>query len=171
VLNLQLSAANDALASERSFLRGYLLAMRLMPIKDTEGRERARVILRAELGHVQSGSRDGIPSTNLFRTGGSKSVRGYASQSLGVRLGEATVGGRALAVGSVEWQQPIDAHWAWAVFADVGDAADRWHDWQARWGLGMGIRWRTPVGPLQVDLARGVQASQWRLHAALGVVF
>ena len=171
VLNMQVSAAHDGLGSERSFLRGYLLAMRLMPLKDAEGREQARVILRAELGHVQSSAREGIPSTNLFRTGGSKSVRGYASQSLGVHLGEATIGGRALAVGSVEWQQPIDAHWAWALFADVGDAADRWQDWQGRWGLGMGVRWRTPVGPLQVDLARGVQASQWRLHASLGVVF
>ncbi|MFZ9405608.1 MAG: autotransporter assembly complex protein TamA [Burkholderiaceae bacterium] len=171
VLNLQLSAAHDGLGSERSFARAYALALQLMPLRDARGREWSRLILRAELGHVHADAREGIPSTNLFRTGGSKSVRGYASQSLGVHLGEATIGGRVLAVGSIEWQRPIDEHWAWALFADAGDATDRWQDWRARWGVGTGVRWRTPVGPLQVDLARGIQAGQWRLHASLGVVF
>jgi len=171
VLNLQVSGAHEALGSERSFLRGYASVMRMIPVPHASGREQARLLLRAELGHVQAVSREGIPSANLFRAGGGKSVRGYAAQSLGVTLGEATVGGRIMAVGSIEWQQPIDERWAWAAFADLGDAANRWVDWRAHWGLGAGLRWRTPVGPLKLDLARGLQGGRWRLYTSLGVVF
>ncbi|MFN5511745.1 MAG: autotransporter assembly complex protein TamA [Burkholderiales bacterium] len=171
VLNLQVSAAHEGLGSERSFMRGYASVARLIPVLNVAGRERARLLLRAELGHVQAASRDGIPSANLFRTGGGQSVRGYAAQSLGLALGEATVGGRMMAVGSVEWQQAIDEHWAWAVFADLGDVADRWANWRAHWGLGSGLRWRTPIGPLKIDLARGLQGGRWRLYTSLGVVF
>lgn len=170
-LNLQLSVAHQALGSDRSFLRGYVSAVRLIPVLGSEGREWARLLLRTEFGHVQAASREGIPSMNLFRTGGGKSVRGYSSQSLGVPLGEATAGARMLAVGSIEWQQPLDGRWAWAVFADVGDAADRWSDWRAHWGLGAGLRWRTPLGPLKLDLAHGLQGGRWRLYTSLGVLF
>lgn len=171
VINLQASVAHDALASERSFLRGYGMAIHLWPLHAADGREWARMILRAELGHVQATAREGIPSSNLFRTGGGKSVRGYGSQSLGVTLGEATVGGRVLAVASVEMQFPVSTDWAWAAFMDAGDAADRWSDWQAQRAIGLGIRWRTPVGPLQLDVARGLDPGQWRVHTSLGVVF
>jgi translocation and assembly module TamA len=171
VLNLQASAASDGLGSERSFLRGYAMAMQLLPVLDVEGREQWRWIVRAELGQVQATSREGIPSTNLFRTGGGKSIRGYGAQSLGVPVGEATLGGRVLAVASVEIQRSWLPRWAWAAFADVGDAADQWSDWRARRALGLGVRWRTPVGPLQLDLARGLDPGQWRLHTSLGVVF
>jgi translocation and assembly module TamA len=171
VLNLQASAASDGLGSERSFLRGYAMAMQLLPVLDVEGREQWRWIVRAELGQVQATSREGIPSSNLFRTGGGKSIRGYGAQSLGVPVGEATLGGRVLAVASVEIQRSWLPQWAWAAFADVGDAADQWGEWRARRALGLGIRWRTPVGPLQVDLARGLDPGQWRLHTSLGVVF
>ncbi len=171
VLNVQASAASDALGSERSFLRAYAMAMKLLPVLDAEGREQMRWVVRAELGQVQATGREGIPSSNLFRTGGGKSVRGYGAQSLGVSLGEATVGGRVLAVGSVELQRPVSADWAWALFADAGDAADQWGQWRVRRALGVGVRWRTPVGPLQVDLARGLDPGQWRLHTSLGVVF
>ena len=47
---------------------------------------------RADAGAVLADSRDGIPSNFLFRTGGDTTVRGYAFDSLGVKLGDAIVG-------------------------------------------------------------------------------
>jgi translocation and assembly module TamA len=152
-------------------LRAYAMAMQLKPLLDAQGKEQWRWIVRAELGQVQAAGREGIPSSNLFRTGGGKSIRGYGAQSLGVNLGEATLGGRVLAVASVEIQRALTPHWAWAAFADAGDAADQWSQWRVRRALGLGVRWRTPVGPLQLDLARGLDPGQWRLHTSLGVVF
>ena len=42
---------------------------------------------------------------------------------------------------------------------------------QAAVGYGVGVRWRSPVGPLQADLAYGVQAKELRLHLRLGFSF
>ncbi len=64
--------------------------------------QRNQLILRAELGMVAASSRNGIPSDILFRTGGDQTIRGYAFQSLGVPESGGVVGGRYLAVASIE---------------------------------------------------------------------
>lgn len=172
ITSLQLSGASDSLGSETSFFRAYALAYRIIPLSMGEGADFGRIVLRGELGHVWSDTRLGIPSANLFRTGGARSVRGYSSQSLGVSLGEATVGGRFLATGSIEYQHVVfDRDWALAVFADAGNASDSISDFKAVAGAGVGLRWRTPVGPLNIDIARGFDPGQWRLYVSIGVVF
>jgi translocation and assembly module TamA len=35
----------------------------------------------------------------------------------------------------------------------------------------VGVRWRTPVGPLNIDVARGFDPGQWRVYFSIGVVF
>ncbi len=172
ITSLQLSGASDSVGSETSFFRAYALAYRIIPLSMGEGADFGRIVLRGELGHVWSDTRLGIPSANLFRTGGARSVRGYSSQSLGVSLGEATVGGRFLATGSIEYQHVVfDRDWAVAVFADAGNASDSISDFNAVAGAGVGLRWRTPVGPLSIDVARGFDPGQWRLYVSIGVVF
>jgi translocation and assembly module TamA len=74
-------------------------------------------------------------------------------------------------VASVEYQHPIARDVALAAFYDRGNAADTWASLQPVAGWGLGVRWRTPVGPLNFDVARGVAVGQWRLHFSLGVVF
>ena len=49
--------------------------------------------------------------------------------------------------------------------------ADRAGDLDPRVGVGTGVRWRSPVEPLQADLAWGVQSKQLRLHLRLGFTF
>ena len=50
--------------------------------------------------------------------------------------------------------------------------------WRTNWvtsaprvGLGAGVRWRSPVGPVQADLAYGVKTQEVRLHLRLGFSF
>ena len=102
---------------------------------------------------------------------GARSIRGYGSQSLGVQLGEATVGGRFLLTSSVEYQHLIDRDVAIAVFYDWGNAADSRARLDPVAGYGIGVRWRTPVGPLNVDFAWGEAVRDWKLHVSIGVVF
>ena len=82
-----------------------------------------------EAGMVVADGREGIPSENLFRAGGAQSIRGYGFLTLGVPQGEAVVGGRVLALASLEYQHPIVSNWYGAGFVDIGNAADRWVDW------------------------------------------
>lgn len=166
VLKLQLGAAAEHLLSDRSFARGYAKWTGFYPLGT-----RSTLILRAEAGAVLAGGRDGIPSDYLFRAGGDQSVRGYAYQSLGVAEGDAVVGGRLLGVASAELVRWLTPTWGAAVFYDVGDAADTRQSFSAREGYGVGARWRSPVGPVNLDLAYGRQSDEYRIHFALGFAF
>lgn len=141
------------------------------------GTERGRLVMRAELGAVLAKRGVSLPSTQLFLTGGDTSVRGYGRHDIGVTLADGqTTAGRYLATGSLEWQQPIRSKgvatdWEGAVFVDAGAVADRPADLRAKVGVGAGVRWKSPIGPLQVDLAYGVAAKRLRLHMNVGFSF
>jgi translocation and assembly module TamA len=140
-------------------------------------RRAGRLALRAEAGAVLA--RDGItlPSTQLFLTGGDNSVRGYAYHDIGVILPDGqTAAGRYLAVGSLEWQRPITANgrltdWEGTLFLDAGAVADKPAELHTKVGIGAGVRWKSPVGPLQIDLAYGVAVQRLRLHLNVGFTF
>ena len=111
--------------------------------------------VRAEGGAVLAGSRDGIPSTLLFRTGGSTTVRGYDFESLGVTDGGAIVPGRYYGVASVDAIHWIDELWGLAAFVDAGNAVDSLSGAHLALGYGVGARVRTPLGPFRLDVAYG----------------
>lgn len=130
--------------------------------------------LRAEAGQVFARDAVGVPDTLLFRAGGDESVRGYAYRSLGPVVDGAVVSGRVVATGSAEIARPISpklpAFW-WAAFVDAGNAAANWHTLDPVVGAGLGLRWRSPVGPLRLDLAYGFEVRQPRLHLSVGIAF
>jgi translocation and assembly module TamA len=171
VLVGQVSGASEELLSKRSFIRTYASGLRIDTASAGTLLEGSRLVIRGEAGIVFADASDGIPSQNLFRTGGARSVRGYASQSLGAKIGQATVGGRYLLVGSVEYQHPVSQNIHLAAFYDRGNAADSRSGFSTVAGYGVGLRWRTPVGPLNLDVAYGEAISEWRLHFSIGVVF
>lgn len=166
VIELGLGGASRRLLSTRDFVRTHLMGQRWWPV----GR-RDTLSIRAEAGQTVAKSRFGIPQDYLFRAGGAQSVRGYAYQSLGVREAGATVGGRALLTGSIEYTHWFDERWGTAVFVDAGDAADRWPDLRPAVGTGIGARWKSPAGPLAFDLAHGQRNDRWMLHFSLSAVF
>ncbi|MGD9944590.1 MAG: autotransporter assembly complex family protein [Burkholderiaceae bacterium] len=170
-LTAQVSGALKELGSDRSFLRLYARAMKFWPMPKESALAGGLLIGIAELGYVLADSRDGIPSENLFRTGGAQSLRGYGYLALGVPQAGAIVGGRALGVLSLEYQHPIVPNWAGAVFVDVGNAVDRWSDFKPVVGVGGGARWRSPIGPVSLDVAYGEAVRRWRIHLAVGYAF
>jgi translocation and assembly module TamA len=166
ILRLQIGAASEALLSTQDFVRGYGKWNGFFPVGSS-----STLVLRAEVGALLSDLRDGIPSDYLFRTGGDQSVRGYAYQSLGVQEGAAITGGRVLGVASAEFVRWLTPKWGAAVFYDAGDAADSWREFSAKHGYGVGARWRSPVGPVSLDIAYGQDVGKLRLHFSLGVAF
>jgi translocation and assembly module TamA len=130
-----------------------------------------QLILRAEAGRTFAASRDGIPEDYLFRAGGSRSVRGYEYESLGPREGDAVVGGRYLLTGSAEYVRWFSPQWGGALFFDMGDAADAHSELRANKGYGVGVRWRTPAGPLAMDVAYADRDRTARLVFSVSVAF
>jgi len=129
---------------------------------------------RIEAGQVFAPSNVGIPDPLLFRAGGDNSVRGYSYRSLGPTKNGALASGRVLLTASAEVAHPISPKYPaflWALFADAGNAADSWNGLHLALGYGAGLRWRSPVGPLRVDLAYGQDVHKARLHLSVGVAF
>ena len=166
VLNLQAGGAAEALLSDQSFIRLYGRHTQYFRLGS-----KGRLVLRAELGSVLADSRDGIPTDFLFRTGGDNSVRGYAYQSLGTLTAGAVEPVRFLATGSIEYNYFFNRTWGIALFVDAGDAADRISALSPVMGVGLGARYRSPVGPLNLDVAYGEATEEFRLHFSLGVSF
>ncbi len=166
VLSLQGGGALEALLSDTSFARLYGRHTHYFRAGD-----RGRLMLRGELGSVLAETRDGIPTDFLFRAGGDNSVRGYAYQSLGRTLEGGVASVRYLATGSAEYNYFFDGKWGMAVFVDAGDAADSPAVLSPVYGVGVGARYRSPVGPVNLDLAYGEATEEFRLHFSLGVSF
>jgi len=166
LLNFKTDVAARTLLSDQDFLRGHGRAVYFHPFGP-----RDQLILHGELGIVAARSRDGIPSDFLFRTGGDQTVRGYAYQSLGVTQGLAIVGGRYLALASAEYVHWLTPAWGVAVFIDGGNAADTPSSLKPVYGYGSGARWKSPVGPLNLDLAYGQLEQKLRLHFSVGFNF
>lgn len=131
---------------------------------------------RIQLGQVFSPiSTTSVPYTLLFRAGGDESVRGYGYQSLGPQAPDGTaIGGHVLGSASVEVARPFTRNspaWWWAAFYDAGQASTSWDDFKPDRGYGLGLRWRSPVGPLRIDLAWAERLERLRLHFSIGITF
>ena len=166
VLQGQLGGALLPILTDEKFLRLYLRGQMFKPLG-----EAGTLVLRGEFGAVAAKEKLGVPSTFLFRAGGDQSVRGYGYRELGVRENDAIVGGKYLLTASAEYQYFFRPPWGVAVFYDVGNAADKVGDLKPKSGFGVGARWRSPVGPINVDLAYGHAVKKARLHFSLGFTF
>jgi translocation and assembly module TamA len=130
---------------------------------------------RVELGQVFVSDEVNVPEPELFRAGGDDSVRGYPYLSLAPTSSDGSVvGGKALLTLSAEIAHPIadslPGVW-WAAFVDAGRAAPRFNDLKLAVGPGLGIRWRSPVGPLRIDWAWGEELNRGRISVSIGIAF
>ena len=155
------------------FLRAQIQWLGVWPLQTQAG----RITARAQGGAVLARDSAVLPSTQLFLTGGDTTVRGYAFHAIGATSASGqTTPGRFMFNGGIEWQRPIivdgqASGWENTLFIDAGSVADRRADFKARVGIGTGARWRSPVGPLQMDLAYGLATRQLRLHLTVGFTF
>jgi translocation and assembly module TamA len=166
IASAQIGGALTPFLTDRQFVRTYARVIFYQPVGAS-----STLLLRGEAGAVGSKNKVGVPRSLLFRAGGDQSVRGYGYQQLGVQEGDAIVGGRYLLTGSAEYDWWFKPPWGVAVFYDVGNAGDTWHNLKPKVGYGVGARWRSPVGPINVDVAYGKAVHKVRLHFSLGFTF
>lgn len=166
VASAELSIGPQGLLNEEGLIRTVGRITRLTPIGS-----RWDTVLRGEIGQVFGAGRDTVPADLLFRTGGNQTVRGYGYNRLGVPFNGAIVAGPVTAVASAELVYRITPQWGAAVFVDAGDAADSWSDFRWNVGTGVGARWRSPIGPVNIDLAYGHTTRKPQLHFSIGYGF
>ena len=123
------------------------------------------------MGAVLADRREGIPTDFLFRAGGENSVRGYDYQSLGLEVPGGVKSVRNLATASVEYNYFFTPTWGAALYVDAGDAADSFDQLSPVFGIGVGARYKSLIGPINVDLTYGEATGDVLLQFQFGVTF
>jgi outer membrane protein assembly factor BamA len=165
-----------ALGSDQGFVALLLDARAYRPI--------ARTVLagRFQLGSIEpfgSTHADEVPMPERFYLGGSTTVRGFRYWGLGPRNADGKpVGGTSLIEGSLELRFPIRGALGGVAFVDAGDVDLQPHRFDVggiTYSVGAGIRYRTPLGPLRLDLARALNPPDGSdttfIHFSIGQAF
>ncbi len=151
LLGFRVRGAAEALLSDTSFLQGTVRMRGYYGLGKNN-----RLIVRGDLGMTAVDDFEKLPPSLRFFAGGDASVRGYAYESIGPTDPDGTVvGAKNLLVASLEYEHRVWKDWAVAAFIDTGDAFDD-GGLSLKTGVGAGVRWITPIGPLRVDFASGL---------------
>ena len=132
---------------------------------------RDRLILRGSLGHVWTSDFSALPPQLRFFAGGDQSIRGYSFQAIGPQNSYGRViGGNSLVIASATVEHYFTPRWGIATFVDAGNAFDGTNV-HPKIGTGVGVRWRSPVGLIRVDLGTPINDARHRgveLHLVIG---
>lgn len=111
-----------------------------------------------------------VPYKLRFFAGGDQSIRGYDYESLSPLENGYLTGGQILAVGSAEYNYEFRPGFRGAFFTDIGNAYDKNFETDTKVGVGVGVRWASPIGVVRVDVAAGVteESIPVRLHFFIG---
>ncbi|MGY9046073.1 MAG: autotransporter assembly complex protein TamA [Rhodobacterales bacterium] len=118
------------------------------------------IATRLQLGSIVGSDLTETLPEYLFTSGGGGTVRGQPYQSLNIDLGNGDeTGGRSFVGLSTEYRTNLSGNLAAVAFYDAGyigessfyDGAGNWHS-----GAGLGIRYKTGIGPIRFDVAAPV---------------
>ncbi|MGE6572060.1 autotransporter assembly complex protein TamA [Psychrobacter namhaensis] len=129
-----------------------------------------QVLGSVNAGYIWADDFYDVPYKLRFFAGGDQSIRGYDYESLSPLDKGYLTGGQILAVGSAEYNYEFRPGFRGAFFTDVGNAYDKDFETETKVGVGVGIRWASPVGVVRVDVAAGVteESIPVRLHFFIG---
>ena len=156
--------ATEQVFSDMSMVQISGRVKSILPVAD-----RDRIIMRAEIGTTATSDFNQLPASYRYYAGGDQSVRGFDYKSLSpVNASGEAVGGKHLAVASVEYEYRLNDSYALAVFADGGNAFT--DEFELAGAVGVGFRWFSPIGPLRVDVGVPVTDADhdFRIHLSLG---
>lgn len=143
--------------------------------------DRHKLLLRGEIGYTEATTRKldlalddreltlditELPERYRFKTGGDRNIRGYGFETLSTNRN----GANHIVTASAEYEYRIGNDWSLAAFFDIGNAFNDFTDPQLKRGAGVGFRWYTVIGPIQVDLAQALDDIDRpvRLHFTIG---
>ncbi|MGY6587355.1 MAG: autotransporter assembly complex protein TamA [Wenzhouxiangella sp.] len=176
VIEARVLAADESLGSDVSFAQAYLGGRWHRILGD-----RHKFIVRAEAGYTDADTRTfdltlddrelrlditELPERYRFKTGGDRTVRGYAFETLSTNRN----GGNHILSGTAEYEYRVGRDWSLAAFFDVGNAFNDWSNPNLKRGVGAGFRWYTLIGPVQLDVAQALDDVDrpWRIHFTIG---
>lgn len=164
LLQLSVRGASEDVLSDTSFIQPMISGKWIYSFANS-----TRLIARGAAGTTSVSDFDELPTSLRFFTGGDKTVRGYPYNVIGPTTNGDVVGGKHLLESSLEYEVPVSEKWSVAAFVDVGDAFDDEPDYKS--GVGLGIHWRSPIGPVRLDFGHALDqppGRNLRLHLTIG---
>ncbi|RSB58032.1 outer membrane protein assembly factor [Acinetobacter soli] len=163
----KLQVASDALISDANIIMPAAAWRAIYSVGENDDHQ---FVGRADLGYIFTNDFEKVPYNLRYFAGGDESIRGFDYKSLAPLEFGYKVGGQALAVGSLEYNYQFKEGWRAAVFSDFGNAYDKDFNTPTEYGVGVGIRWKSPVGPIRIDVASGISDPNHpiRLHFFIG---
>lgn len=165
-LSVSVSGTDELLGSDTAFLQLESGGKAIFPLGES-----ARLLVRGDVGWTIKDEFKDLPLSVRYFAGGDNSVRGYDYKSLGpTDASGAVTGGADLLVGSIEIDQKVFGNWSVAAFVDMGNAFDSFKDLTLKTGVGAGVRWYSPLGPIRLDIGVPLDESpdSFRIHITLG---
>lgn len=165
-VSFTVSGTDEILGSDTAFVQLESEAKLILPLWTT-----ARLLLRGDAGWTIKDEFKDLPFSVRYFAGGDNSVRGYDYKTLGPTDATGSVtGGADLLVGSVELDQRVFGNWSVAAFVDIGNAFDSFQDMSLKTGVGAGLRWYSPLGPIRLDVGVPLDDApdSFRIHITLG---
>jgi len=165
--NITFRAGIEHGGESTNFMQGNVMLRWFFPLFEHD-----RFILRNEIGSTWTGRLIAMPPSLRYFAGGDLSVRGYAYREIGPRTAAPdrfAMGARNLLTGSMEYEHYFGGGpWGMAIFLDTGSAFD--YDIILRSGVGLGMRWQSPLGPVRIDIAKGLDTpdSPFQLYLNIG---
>lgn len=138
------------------------------------------------LGQPVTVTIEDLPASERFFAGGDTTIRGFALDTVGAPNTISATGfprgGNALIVMNGELRVPVWKDIGAAVFMDGGNVFDRATEFdlgELRGSIGVGVRYRSPIGPIRFDVGfktdrreiGGVLEPRRALHFSIGQAF
>lgn len=133
-----------------------------------------RLTSRLAAGALATHDLDSISPTLRYYAGGVNNVRGYAFKSLSPSKGGALTGGHYMFLASIGLEHRFIGNWSGLVFYNVGNAFNQFSHVDGAQGAGLGVSWRSPMGPIQLFLSHPLfyrSQHSWRLDFNIGMSF
>lgn len=140
---------------------------------------RSILAFRGNIGSIQGASRMNLPPDQRLYAGGTSSVRGFRFQGVGPQFKgtKYAKGGKAMDTGSVEFRQRILSQFGAQAFVDAGQVSSNSMPFEGtlRVGVGGGVRYYTPMGPIRLDIAvpvkRPYRGDRFEVYMGIGETF
>jgi translocation and assembly module TamA len=164
-LQFDAEVAKEGLMSDTNLVHGNVLLKGLTTVAQNH-----RFLARLSAGGSATNGYRSVPPSLRFFAGGDQSVRGYGYQTLSPENSSGErIGGRYMVAASLEYQYSIAEKWRIATFVDQGNSFNNLELPSLKTGVGIGLRWVSPVGPLRLDLAHALEdPGGIRLHFSMG---
>lgn len=152
LLSGSLETAGGPFGGDKDFLKFFGRGSKYLPMFNGSVLE-----FRGRLGLSDAfGDSDELPIYERFFAGGAYSIRGYEERKVGP-IDNATkdpLGGESMLIGNIEYTYPLFDFFRVAGFFDTGNVWKKMDDLGSggfKSSFGLGVRLKTPVGPINLD--------------------